>query len=315
VYDSLVHAPPPLLVVLAALLAFGCSDQNFKELDVQDTFVQGADHIPSDVLFVIDDSASMAEEQARLARSFDAFVAALPESRADYQLGVVTTSTDVPDESGVLVGGVISAAQDDVLEAFRAAVQVGTQGAREERGLQAALLAVAPSRNPGFLRDDTQLQVVVLSDEDDQSVPAVSEVLVGLASAAGAEGLVVHAIVGDEPVGCNSGTSAASAGSRYLEAVRSTMGFRESLCAEDYTDVLVRIALELASQDDTFYLTRLPVPESLEVRVDDVLIPQREVDGWTYAAGDNAVVFHGFAIPPDGTTITVGYLPWAGAAD
>jgi hypothetical protein len=313
----IVPTPVCLLTILAlaTALATACSEQNLKEREVTDRFLQGEDHVASDVLFVVDDSASMAEEQERLARNFEGFLGALPESRADYQLGVITTSVDSRETAGSLVGGVISAAQDDVVEVFRAAVQVGTSGSRNERGLQAAAVAVRDARNPGFIRPEARLQVIVLSDEDDQSPDSVESYLGDLLVAGGEQGAMVHAIVGDEPAGCSSGTTAADAGTRYLDAMRATGGYRESICAEDYTEILVRIALELSGVRDTFYLTRLPAPTSIEVRVDDILVPNRDLDGWTYEVGDNAIVFHGYAIPPDGANIAVEYLPWMGDED
>ncbi len=305
------HLTTPVL--LTALLATSaCSDQGFKERTVVERYLQGEDHVASDVLFVVDDSASMAEEQERLARNFEGFLGALPETRADYQLGVVTTSVDNGADAGRLVGGVINAGQADVVDAFRAAVQVGTRGARTERGFQAARLALRNERNPGFVRDDARLQVVFLSDEDDQSSEPVESYLTDLAEAGGDEGYAVHAIVGDEPAGCSSGTTAANAGNRYLRAVGMTEGYRESICADDYTDILVRIALELSGILDTFPLGNLPSPASIEVRVDDVLVPERAIDGWTYDRGDNAIVFHGYAIPPQGASIAISYLPWLG---
>lgn len=49
-----------------------------------------------DILFVIDNSGSMAEEQARLARNFPAFITALDTMQADYRIGVTTTDVTHP---------------------------------------------------------------------------------------------------------------------------------------------------------------------------------------------------------------------------
>jgi hypothetical protein len=49
-----------------------------------------------DILFVIDNSGSMAEEQARLARNFPAFVARLEDMGADYRIGITTTDVKHP---------------------------------------------------------------------------------------------------------------------------------------------------------------------------------------------------------------------------
>ncbi|MFZ6178690.1 vWA domain-containing protein [Nannocystis pusilla] len=49
-----------------------------------------------DILFVIDNSGSMAEEQARLARNFEAFARRLDEMGAHYRIGVTTTDSGNP---------------------------------------------------------------------------------------------------------------------------------------------------------------------------------------------------------------------------
>ena len=49
-----------------------------------------------DILFVIDNSGSMAEEQARLARNFPAFINSLDEMGADYRIGITTTDVAHP---------------------------------------------------------------------------------------------------------------------------------------------------------------------------------------------------------------------------
>jgi Mg-chelatase subunit ChlD len=96
---SRVSAP-----VALACLAVGCSDYEVKNLTVEDYFEQ-TEEPPADVLFVVDNSASMVEEQARLSENFGAFVALLGDTTADYRIGVTTTD---PDDGGVLVGPVIT---------------------------------------------------------------------------------------------------------------------------------------------------------------------------------------------------------------
>mgnify|MGYP003379102540 CR=1 FL=1 len=78
----------------------------------------------------------------------------------------------------------------------------------------------------------------------------------------------------------------------------------------------------LGSEDDHAYLledsgvtTLLVDPETLIVWVDEAKIPNREVDGWTYSPGDNAVVFHGRAVPRAGMTVYVEYRVLTGGGE
>ena len=63
---------------------------------------------------------------------------------------------------------------------------------------------------------------------------------------------------------------------------------------------------------DTFVLSHEPDLESVEVLVDDVLIPNREVDGWTYDIGENAIVFDRYSIPRPGMEIVINYFAFRG---
>ena len=182
------------LVALGSLV--GCSDYDYAELSVRDVWTVPQITGSSDILVVIDDSASMAEEQARLGENFHAFTDVVAGAYADFQIGVITTDVDV-DDAGVLRGGVLTPDTPGLEDAFLAAVTVGTDGSRYEQGYEAASLATATGQNPGFLRNTARLHLVILSDEDDQSPGKLPAYLDTLTDRAGAGGLTVHAIVGD----------------------------------------------------------------------------------------------------------------------
>ena len=297
---------------LALSMAAACSDNDLKRIGRSDKFTQGGEEVSADILFVVDDSASMSEEQARLGENFSAFVDVLAGTYADWQIGVVTTD---PDEQGALRAAVLNADTENLDETFASAVAVGTEGSRDEQGLLTAALAVNPNLNPGLLRSTSTLNVVFVSDEDDHSAGLPDVYLTILSQAAGTGGLRAHALVGDLPAGCVSGTSAADAGVRYLEAAEATEGWSDSICADDYSTLLARVGLDVAGWATTFYLEGLPVPETVRVTVDDVEIPQRAVDGWQYSPGDNAVIFSGHAVPRPGMVIMIYYDPWIGPSE
>lgn len=161
--------------------------------------------VSTDILFVIDDSGSMWEEQNKLVDQLEAFVAALLEGPVenDFQVGVVTTSVtshaqacfpEIPpefreypeamgklqlprDEDGTPLGGspVLRWDDPDFRDRFRALVRQGVDGSGQEMGFEAMRLALSePLRgtaNKGFLRPGSRLLVVILSDEDDCSDP------------------------------------------------------------------------------------------------------------------------------------------------
>ncbi len=110
----------------AVLLLAGCLDHPLKEvkyekLTEQEEVFPIAVNKDVDILFVIDNSGSMAEEQALLSENFAAFIDVLedPEVRANYRIGVTTTDAGNPrcpsaqykPEGGKLV---LSSCQDRV---------------------------------------------------------------------------------------------------------------------------------------------------------------------------------------------------------
>jgi hypothetical protein len=157
-----------------------------------------------DLLFVIDNSGSMKEEQASLAAAFPHFIDLLPRIRGtlpSLHIGVVSTDvgagaatlgscTGDGDDGQLKTSGCAgidgaflsdvalpTGARDrnytgDLAAQFACTAQVGTSGCGAEQPLEAMRRALDPvaNRNPGFLRPDAYLAVMIISDEDDCSV-------------------------------------------------------------------------------------------------------------------------------------------------
>ncbi len=297
---------PGLIALLFPGLLNGCTEYDLGELEVRDVWTVPTSSSSSDILIVIDDSASMAEEQERLGENFHAFTDVVADAYADFQIGVVTTDVDVAD-AGLFRGGVMTPDTPDLANAFLDAVLVGTGGSRYEQGYEAAELALDDSLNPDFLRSSARLHVIFLSDEDDQSPGRIPAYLDTLRAVAGGGGLTVHAIVGDEPEGCASGIGAASAGTRYLTAAVQTGGYMDSICSDDYTEILERVGLDVAGLQDTFLLNQVAEPGTIRAWVDGVEMPERDRDGWQYSPGDNAIVFEGLSVPRAGMEVVAEY--------
>lgn len=128
---------------------------------------------PIDVLFVIDDSCSMENDQRALADNFDAFFGAFRQYQVDFHLGAVTTDMNDPLRSGRLVAPFLTPTTPELNTRFSEMVRVGIQGSAIERGLLAAWRSLqeplASGANQGFLRADADFALVFLGDEDDQS--------------------------------------------------------------------------------------------------------------------------------------------------
>lgn len=282
-----------------------------------DTFDQS--RVAVDLLWVVDNSGSMADERARLGDAFDAFLAIVIEAGADYRVGITTTEVNGDADDGRLVGPPIDPSTPDPVGAFRRQLELPETIVRREQGLEAARLALDPAVNPGFTRAGASLAVIVLSDEDDDSFgePAHFTRLVDGAKGPGWEARTsLSAIVGPLPSGCRRPgdevvfRGGADAAVRYAEVVAATGGQLGSICADDFSPSLRRVALALDTLRRRFPLSLTPIPGRIEVRV-------RETEGgelrvlppsdWRWDEAPNELVFEGAYLPPPGAHLEVEY--------
>lgn len=314
------------------LLALACTpDNNISRQSHTDVFLQEP-LSQVDILWVIDDSSSMAEEQERVANGFESFISTLDETNIDFHIGVVTTNMnlDNPDRARLLgKPAVITPDTPDYVEKFRERVQVGTGGADKEKGLSAGLTAVteplASGGNAGFIRDDAHLSIIFVSDENDCSD---NEALANETSAACYEQqdklipvrefsqgfkavkadpeyrVLVSAIVGPS---VNQGCEDSWPGKRYQGVAEALGGEVGNICDDNYSLIMEELGLAVSGVMTTFALTYSAITETIEVTIDDELIEQDPDTGWTYDAANWMLRFDGDYVPPRGANISVSY--------
>lgn len=146
--------------------------------------IDPADVVPCtamDVLFVVDNSSTMAEEQVRLSAAASNFIAAVRTKLTDVDdLHIGVISTDTPSlatsatRCGPFASGLGFMTPDDKLAvSLVCAAQVGVTGNPDERPIDMLLAAVDDLANePGglnsdFVRKDALLVVVLVTDEED----------------------------------------------------------------------------------------------------------------------------------------------------
>lgn len=246
----------------------------------------------ADILFYVDQSASMDGDWSRLREGFATLATLLDMEDVDWQVIVVT------DDDGCANGGLIRSGDPYAGADFADAIR-GPSGLLAESGLSLAynaLLATGPDQcNEGFLREGAKPMLVMISDEAEQSEAPWSSVLASIQGVA--PDAVVVSIVGPFPSGCEN----AEVGTGYLEAADVTGGLSFSLCETDWSAYFAR-ASELVDQPtDTFELSYVPDPDTIVVEVDGVGVSS----GWTYDVDENAVVFD--TMPASGSDVRVAY--------
>jgi len=309
--------PAPKLVALLmgclAVLLAACQDEvAIGKIDLADVYVQGGGDVVVDVLWVIDNSGTMSEEQETLEASLGPFVEALIDSRVDFRLAVVSTDTD-DMQAGVFQGesAVLTRDTNNLEEQFIVNAAVGFEGSRVEKGFSAVQMALTEpllsGANTDFLRDEAELAVIFISDEDDQSELSVQDFILFLSELKVGQSVTVSGVVGDVPFGCASLSGAADPANKYLQLVEETDGISYSICASSYAPMMTRLVQRLSNIRDTFSLTRIPDPSSIQVEVDGVIIRERDVDGWAYLFDVNAIFIQGTPLPTTDQEVRITY--------
>lgn len=280
----------------------------------------------ADILWVIDDSCSMFDEQLQLITNLSEFTTIADGLGSDYQMGVVTTD-GTSSQAGRFercfpappIVGSDYGTPAERQTAFECMFNVGLNGSGQERGISAAKRALeraldenlSPNPNRGFLRDDANLAIVVVSDEDDSSAiqPQIAkEFFVSLKGRRNPERVRFHSIVfpTDTREGCED-TSFGTPGYRYRRLSREMNGLYFNICLDDWSPILQNLGIDTFTPLDGWELSREADPATLQVTVNGVPILEDEGDGWSYEPNYNAVRFNGTALPPAGAEVRIRY--------
>lgn len=225
----------------------------------------------TDILFVVDNSGSMRQEQQGLAAKIDGFMNLIKD--LNWQVGLTTTDPNAntrdsqnsirPWGDGQLrsfdqVNGsqyVLRSGADESLESAQqklaTAIQVGIRGSGSERGINATHRAIERSLNSAsaqrdLLRLNSRLAVVLISDEDEcsnggclQNNPkSRPENLIELVrNQFGPEKVFqFHSIIfRPNDQSCSTGYNQ---GHNYARLTELTGGIMGSVCDNDYTSIL-----------------------------------------------------------------------------
>jgi hypothetical protein len=314
-----------------------------------------------DILWIIDDSGSMCEEQDRLNQSFSDFIAQANVWKNDFHLGGI--SVNVTDEAviGRLNRGDKSITPRYMTKtnggSFAKMTMYGCNGGSDsqEAGMQAAQTALSaplatdtgvvcgndsdcandanicpdPATcaykcvdgkcggfNAGFLREGAQLEMVVLSDEEDQSsggLPFYVDFFKNIKGWYNVDMMHFNAIVGIDGVPKGGSESAcvssdggtADSGDRYLQVATETKGLAGSICESSYSKIMNEIGNLTFHPKLQFFLSRLADPATVTVKVNGTTCSA----GWRYDAPSNSIIFDPAAacMPGPGDKVLIDY--------
>lgn len=305
--------------MLAIASIFGCNEGTFSDepppppipemRGVEGAFFEDR-HTQSvrdsaDILFVVDDSCSMFDDQEALAANFPRFIAGMDGSGLDYHIGVTTTDTDNPAVAGFLreASGVrfITEGTLNAEAVFGTMVRVGTGGSTTEKPALATWLTLEVNRfsqeNARFYRPEAAIHTVWVTDEPEQTdepitLPEFIRWYDGLKPNAPLRSL--SAVI-DPIVATN------------IPPIVEELGGTVYDIEDDWGDVLERLGRQAAGLRRDFFLSQIPVANTVDVRIER---PDNQggvvsfvPDGWWYVEDRNAVRFEEFIPRPDDVVV------------
>jgi hypothetical protein len=309
-----------------------------------------------DMLWMVDNSGSMGPLQNNMTSNFHSFINTFITKGYDFHLAVGSSdqylSLPAPFNNtpayakffdggfdGSPATGIFQITQNTGTQAYIESTFVhnatlGSNGSGDEREFSSMKQALNYSGNSGFLRSDSFLAVIILSDEDDfsdetrcegcltdhwyadpnldtvasyetyldtltTSTAAFRRYSVNAITVADSICLAIHQAV--------SGSSII--GQRYIQMVNDTNGVIGSVCDPSYATALALITAHILELGTQFFLNNTPVVSSIVVIVNGVVVPNNAANGWTYNATANSIMFHGSAVPAQNSTIEVDFDP------
>ena len=276
---------------------------------VSDYYIQSNElNSKVDILWVIDNSGSMEDEQAALAFNFDIFIKDFITKDIDFKMAITTTDTS-RDNAGQAVRGSINALTKEQLDKdsnefikdFARMIQVGTSGSGNEKGLEAAE-AFTERYKSNFFRADAYFVTVFVSDEDDQSEKIPAEYVTKIQEKLNDSSKIkFYSIVSHSEEEVSRWITPGH--QRYREATELTGGKIANIDNNFYS-TLQELGQSIAKLTESFSLKQVPVENSIKVYVNNNPI----LDGWNYDSETRTVFFEQGHIPVAGSNIQIEYL-------
>lgn len=257
-----------------------------------------------DILWVIDDSGSMANEQKALADNFESFINQFVEKDVDFRMGITTTD-GTTSKNGRMVGDSTKLTSEEAkknrsqfLSNFKNWVKVGTRGSGREQGLMTSESFIN-RYGSSFLRNDAVLAIVYLSDEEDASPKTVTSYIESLQSNKQNKAHVkAYSII----VQKNNVGSGESYGSRYESISKQTAGLVTDI-KKNFASTLLDIGGEIVTLLDSFALNETPYNNEVKVFING----QEVITGWTFNPTQRSVTFNKDQLPKAGSKIDIQY--------
>lgn len=285
------------IVVLFGLLVMGfqnCSKMQFtdaaklSELSSESTGSGGSSALHSqsltfsvaeqinpqvDILFIMDNSGSMVEEQGKVANAFSTFISYIPH--LDWRIAITTTDNSDPNKackSGnlcPLISG-SNLSQDEnkyyltpntpnANSIFMDKINVGTSGSGQEKAFDSIRNFTKNKKEDyqQFIRPNASLVTIIVSDSDQSSSYTPESFVSDIHTHLGQKNYTNYSsIVLPGDTTCRN--IGENYGPKYYKASQLTGGFSVSICEENYAQQFAMIANSITQSIDQKTLNCAP---------------------------------------------------------
>ena len=275
---------------------------NEQQTGFSETFI-AEENTTVDIVFVVDDSGSMAHFQTKLSNEMGQFASTISQLSADFRIGVITTT------SGELIGWTESTSVTMEQELMNLVI-VGTSGSGWETGLLSLYDCMfnntCNTMRGGWMRPDARMAVIFISDEPDSSPQPWNYYQSIFDQSIDPGRISMHGIIGPQPNGCQGSSwgISAQAGHGYHEIISHYQGQEHSICDDNWGIAITTIATDI-SRPLRYSLTETRIDETtVEVFINGQQAGSRD---WTWDGPNNSVLFTYDAAPTPGDTVVINY--------
>ncbi|MNS79778.1 hypothetical protein D3C72_1134400 [compost metagenome] len=328
-----------ILAGLSSVMMFACSPESPK-LQVKEVFRE--DQVSEkpkdyevftpkvDILFVIDSSGSMEDEQNKLSQNAREFANAISKvGFLDFHIGVITTDMQYDHcatECGRLKGRDVyyTKSTPNFVRELSNTLMVGTRGSGTEVMFAPVQAALSPplvnGENAGFYRQDAYLAVIFLTDAGEQSRISPTDFYNSLVTLKGdARKVLSYGVIRKylERYVCTASAEDSQITRILEDFLEMTINGGKaqpnvlSLCSADYGAQLAEFAKDIVMRSSgKVKLASLPLDGTIVVRYGTQVIPNSLTSGWTYERSSNSIFLSDGIIWEDqgaGVGLTVDY--------
>lgn len=308
-------------------LLFLVSCKNGVDFAVQETSQEFAQDVKYnrtiDILFIIDNGTSMNVVQKQLQDQIPYLFESIKALNMDIHIATTTTTmhSAYPDR-GRLLGTprYISMDTPNFIEEAKKKIFVGETAFTVEEGLRSMEIVLSDSyqstEGRGFLRKDSFLNVIVLSNEDDASpqpwayyADFLDKIRPNHPDGTKSWAVNFFGLLSMQDSCASNEWGDKFPGYKLMELVDYSGGVKGSICGTDLYKSVSSIKARIIQILTDYKLEKLPREESIRVYVSGKIVPKDNVNGWSYIKEKNLVRFNGTSVPAAEAGIRVDFVP------